>query len=193
MKKILDVPFVSQYEISRDQDGLGRACGIACVQMIIGYIGQEKISMKELSDEAKMIQGGYLDGIGWTDMGITALLRNHNISCYSEEFRSVFNDIENKKVLPSPYETGHIERGILKIVQEIENNKPIIISGIKNWNEKSKPHKMVVVGFEKEGNMITGFYYHDSHDESKDGKNNFIDIGNFRTYWRKFAIFLDLE
>ena len=193
MKKLLNIPFISQYELPRDPDGLSRACGIACVKMVIDYVGQEKVSFLALSEEAKMIKGGYLEGIGWTDMGITALLRNHNIGCYSEEFRSVFNNTEQKKVLSSPFEAGHIERGIKKIAQEIENGRPVIISGIKNWKEKSKPHKMIIVGFEKEGNTITGFYYHDPHDESKDGKNNFIDIENFRTHWRKFAIFLDLE
>jgi len=191
MKKILEVPFVSQYDLPRDSDGLGRACGLACVKMIIDYFGQEKVTLVELSDEVKMIKGGYIESVGWTNMGMTALMRNHGISCYSEEFRSIFNDVKNQKIFPGVHESKLIEKGIEKIASEIEKNNPVIISGIKNWEEKNKFHKMLVVGFEKDGEVIRGFYYHDPDDENRDGENNFVDINTFRKYWRKFAIFLD--
>ena len=45
--------------------------------------------------------------------------------------------------------------------------------------------------FEKEGNYIKGFYYHDPEDEQEPGENKFLDVDTFKRYWRKFAIFID--
>jgi len=191
-KTILPVPFVSQYSIGRDSDGLSRACGAACVKMLLDYRTSKDNSFQDILREGQTIRGAYISGIGWSHMGLTALLRNHNVGAYAEEFRSVEVDTKNQEFRQSPFEPGHIERGIQKIAGKILDWKqPVIVSGIKNWKEKDKPHDVVITGVEKDGERITGFFYHDPDDEDKDGKNNFVDKETFRTYWRKFAIFID--
>lgn len=191
MKTILDVPYVSQYLIGRDSDGLSRACGAACVKMLLDYRGQTT-DFLSIVREGQTIKGAYISGIGWSQVGLAALLRNHNVGAYGEEFRSVKVDATNREFLPSEFETGHVERGIQKIAGKIVDwQQPVIVSGIKDWKEKDKWHLMVIVGVEKEGTEIKGFYFHDPDDENKDGKNNFVDKETFRTYWRKFAIFID--
>lgn len=191
MKTLLEVPYVSQYSLGRDSDGLSRACGAACVKMILDYHGKS-VDFLDLVKEGQTMIGAYISGIGWSHAGLAALLRNHNVGAYAEEFRSILVDSKNREFLPSPFEAGHVERGIQKIAGKIIDWKqPVIISGVKNWKEKDKWHLMVITGVEKEGEEIKGFYYHDPDDENKEGKNNFVDKETFRTYWRKFAIFID--
>lgn len=196
-KMILPVPFVSQYEIGRDSDGLSRACGAACVKMLLDYRGQN-VDFLSLMREGQTIKGAYISGIGWAHWGLTALLRNHNVGAYAEEFRSIDVDPKNQEFRVSTHEAGHVERGMQKIAGKILDWKqPVIVSGVKNWKEKDKWHDMVVVGVEagpvdlQDKRDIKGFYYHDPDDEDMDGRNNFVDKETFRTYWRKFAIFID--
>jgi hypothetical protein len=192
VKTILPVPFVSQYEIGRDSDGRSRACGAACVKMVLDYRGVSDADFLTIVREGQTMRGAYISGIGWSHTGLAAILRNHNVGSYTEEFRSVSVDSKNQEFLSSPFEAGHIERGIQKIAGKILDWKmPVIVSGVKNWKEKDKWHLMVITGVEKDGDRITGFFYHDPDDEDKDGRNNFVDKETFRTYWRKFAIFID--
>ena len=190
-RTILDVPFVSQYSIGRDSDGLSRACGAACVKMILDFRGQS-VDFRDILREGHTIKGAYISGIGWSQVGLAALLRNHNVGAYGEEFRAIEVDIENRAFLSSPFEAGHVERGMQKIAGKIIDwQQPVIVSAIKNWREIDKPHLVVITGVEKEGDLIKGFYYNDSDDEDKEGKDCFVDIDTFRRYWRKFAIFID--
>lgn len=192
VKTILPVPYVSQYSIGRDSDGLSRACGAACVKMILDYRGGDNTDFLEIVREGQTMRGAYISGIGWTHSGLASLLRNHNVGAYAEEFRSIEIDTKNQEFLPSQFEVGHVERGIQKIAGKILDWKqPVIISGIKHWKEKDKWHLMVIVGVEKDGDRITGFFYHDPDDELEPGTNKFVDKETFRTYWRKFAIFVD--
>ncbi|MBX4200232.1 C39 family peptidase [Candidatus Parcubacteria bacterium] len=192
VKTILPVPYVSQYSIGRDSDGLSRACGAACVKMVLDYRTGLDNDFHSILREGQTIRGAYISGIGWSHMGLTALLRNHNVGSYAEEFRAIDVDTRNQEFRPSTFEPGHVERGMQKIAGKIlEWKQPVIVSAIKNWKEKDKPHDVVVVGVEKDGDRITGFFYHDPDDESEPGANRFVDKETFRTYWRKFAIFID--
>lgn len=191
MKILLDVPYISQYSIGRDSDGRSRACGAACVKMILDYRGQKDTDFLTIVREGQTIKGAYISGIGWTHAGLAALLRNHNVGSYAEEFRSIEVDVEHQAFLLSAYENGHVERGIEKIAREVKMERPVIISGIVGWKEMDKPHLMVVTGVEKDGDEIKGFYYNDPDDEKEPGENKFVDKETFRRYWRKFAIFID--
>ncbi len=190
MKKVLDIPYVSQGDLFQNKEGLSRACGMACVKMFIEFAHGESAALIDLLAEGQTIIGGYIAGTGWTHFGLVATLRNHNVGAYAEEFRSVKVKTATKEFAVSPYEKEHIERGILKIVREIEEERPVIVSGIKNWKEKDKPHLMLVTGFERDGEKIQGLHYHDPYDKEGGGENRFVDIDTFRKNWRKLAIFL---
>ncbi|MDB5266437.1 MAG: hypothetical protein JWN89_252 [Parcubacteria group bacterium] len=189
---ILPVPFVSQYSIGRDSDGLSRACGAACVKMIIDFRESDDVDFLSIVREGQTIKGAYVSGIGWTHAGLAALLRNHNVGAYAEEFRSVLVDSDAQKFLPSPFEREHVERGIKKIAYEVEGGRPVIVSGIKQWKDVDKPHLMVCVGVDREEHgAVRGFFYHDPDDEDEQGESKFINTDIFRQHWRKFAIFID--
>lgn len=191
MKILLDVPYVSQYSIGRDSDGRSRSCGAACVKMILDYKGQSDADFLSIVREGQTIKGAYISGIGWTQVGLAALLRNHDVGAYGEEFRSIEVDPENQTFEPSQFEEKHVERGIRKIAREVKNERPVIVSGVVGWNEVDKPHLMIIVGVEKDGEDIQGFYYNDPDDEDEPGKDKFVNVDIFRKYWRKFAIFID--
>ncbi len=191
MKILLDVPYISQYSIGRDSDGRSRACGAACVKMILDYKGISDTDFLTIVREGQTIKGAYISGIGWTHSGLAELLRNHDVGSYAEEFRSIEVDVEHQTFEPSQFEDKHVERGIQKIAREVKNERPVIISGIVGWKEVDKPHLMIAVGVEKEGDEIRGFYYNDPDDENEPGKDKFINVETFRKYWRKFAIFID--
>lgn len=190
MKTLLYVPFVSQYSVPRDEDGLSRACGMACVKKVVDFYQGEDRPLSDYMKEGKMIRDAFIPGIGWNHKGLVAILRNHGVGAYSEEFRSVFNDIETGTIHSSPIEADHIDRGIRKIASEVQHGRPVIVSGVKQWKEKDKFHDMIILGVESDRRVITGFYYHDPDDENIDGRNNFVDIKTFRDCWRKFAIFI---
>lgn len=191
MKILLDVPYISQYSIGRDSDGRSRACGAACVKMILDYKGNSDTDFLTIVREGQTIKGAYISGIGWTHSGLAALLRNHDVGAYAEEFRSIEVDVEHQTFEPSQFEDKHVERGIQKIAREVKNERPVIISGVVGWKEVDKPHLMIAVGVEKEGDEIRGFYYNDPDDENEEGKDKYINVETFRKYWRKFAIFID--
>jgi hypothetical protein len=190
MKTLLYVPFVSQYSVPRDEDGLSRACGMACVKKVIDFYQGETGPLSDYMKEGKMIKDAFIPGIGWNHKGLVAILRNHGVGAYSEEFRSVLNDIESGVVLPSPLESDHVDRGIRKIAREVQHGRPVIVSGVKQWKEKDKYHDMIILGVEADRRVITGFYYHDPDDENIDGRNQFVDINTFGECWRKLAIFI---
>ncbi len=197
MKTILYVPFVSQYSAPRDEDGLSRACGMACVKKVVDFVYGESGTLIDYLTEGKMIKDAYIPGIGWTHKGLVAILRNHGVGAYNEEFKSVYKNIETGETLESPFEESHVERGIRKIAREVEHGRPVIVSGVKDWNAEYKNrndkfHDTIILGVEINKNEILGFYYHDPDDENKDGKNQYLDINTFKECWRRFAIFVSL-
>jgi len=190
MKTLLYVPFVSQYSAPRDEDGLSRSCGMACVKKVVDFVYGDSESLTKYVEEGKMVRNAYIPGIGWNHTGLVAILRNHGIGAYNEEFKSILNDVETQQILPGPFQENHLERGIKKIAREVQHGRPVIVSAIKQWQEIDKPHNVVVLGVERNRENILGFYYHDPDDENIPGNNKFVDIDTFRKHWRRFAIFI---
>jgi hypothetical protein len=50
----------------------------------------------------------------------------------------------------------------------------------------------VIIGYEKDGVKIKGFYYHDPEMlEENGGKDLFVEMEKFKEGWKKLAIFMD--
>ena len=81
--------------------------------------------------------------------------------------------------------------GIEKFVKSLENEELVIVSINKFTLGQEKSHAVLLTGFEKDGEKITGFYYHDpeSLDREK-AAHLFVDIKTFKKAWKKFAIFV---
>ena len=199
----LPVPYTSQYAEISDPEWQSRACGIACVKMIIDYFSilpQRNIfatpaTMKDLLAEGIFIlEDGLAKNIhGWVHDYLVVLLHNHGIPAYKEEFRTIHFDPTTKSFSSSHYANSFLDAGIQNVVDHIDLGNPVIVSGIKNWTEETKYHMFVVTGYEKspEG-LLLGFYYHDPDalvTEMESRENLFINLEDFKVKWRKMAIF----
>jgi hypothetical protein len=188
MKKILPVPYISQYSDSFEQDWKNRSCGIACVAMLLGYYNLEDLNPMILINEGIAI-GGHCQG-GWFHESLVRIIRNHGINSYAQEFRSVEISMKDKLFKPSPLETKLVDDGLIKIIQEIDKKQPVIVSVKPNFNGNDTNHLLIVIGYDfsdQKGNLII----HDPNGKnSKKTLNEFsVNLSEFQKFWRKFAIF----
>jgi len=179
MIKKIDVPYYSQYQDVKDEYWKSRSCAIVCIKMIMEYRGVQFINIDDLIREGIEI-GGLNENKDWIHKKLVQLFHNYGIDAYRQEFKS-----SDKK-----FEEKFLNDGIKKIIENLEKEKPVMVSAIKKWSKKNKYHMVILVGFEKnEKGDLRGFYYNDSDYKDEEGKDLFVDIDIFKKYWRKLAIF----
>ena len=188
MKKIIPVPYISQYSDSIEHDWQNRSCGIACVAMLLGYYNLEDISPMKLINEGVSI-GGYCNH-GWFHESLVRLLRNHGVNAYAQEFRSVDVNPEQKTFEISPLETKMIDEGLAKIIHEIDANHPVMVSVAPGFNTNKENHLVLIIGYDF-SDKKEKFIIHDpdAATEKQAHSEMSMDIAQIRKFWRKFAIF----
>lgn len=194
-KFILDVPYYSQYLDVSDENWKPRACGILCLKMVMEFYGR-KINREIPAPDHLTRENEFINGFGKFGSEhepLVMIARNYGFHAYRQEFRSLVNDYESKKIIRSPYEDELTKKGIEKIVRKLENNQPVIVSAVKNFSEIDKFHLVVLTGLEKDGDEIKGFYYHDSGSHDREaGKHKFVPMDIFKKHWRKMAIYVKI-
>lgn len=174
----MQVPFYTQLndEISDDVLVQRRACGICCVKMILGYYDID-ISVQDLIAEGKFAQAYDEEKDLWTHEGLVRILRNHGVKSYAQEFRSQKIDLETGEV---EEKDNLLEAGYEKIIEEVNHDRPVIVSVKKGFSENTDSHMILVVGGDDSRLII--------HDPLT---NPYVEIekDKFMEYWRKFAIF----
>jgi hypothetical protein len=147
--------------------------------MVLRYLRPEDAPDPDtLFEEGENIGGRDTAG-NWTHAGIVRLSRNHGLSAYSQEFRSLTGGV------PSEYEPRLVEQGLVKIARSIRAGTPVIASIVRRGG--MTPHTAVVIGKTNDG-----FVIHDPDAENEeDGKSIIMSIDEFRIIWRKFAIFFE--
>lgn len=175
-KIILNVPYYSQYLDVSDENWKPRACGILCLKMVIDFYKQGNLPVDEFLK--KGIGVGGFGPSGWIHDILIDMAKDFDLVSYRKEYKGKDNNEES---------------AIEEILNFLENNQPVIVSAVKNFSETNKFHLVVLTGFEKDGDEIKGFYYHDpdSHDREA-GKNKFVPIDIFKKHWRKMAIFISV-
>ncbi len=188
MKKILPVPYISQYSKLFEKDWQNRSCGIACVAMLLGYYNLEDINPMRLVNEGVTI-GGYCNK-GWFHESLVRLLRNHGVNAYTQEFRSIDVNSENKTFEINSLETKMIESGIAKIIKEIDLGNPVMISVEPGFNTNKENHLILIIGYDF-SDQKEKFIVHDPDGVDKNELHSEmpVDISKIRQFWRKFAIF----
>ncbi|MGB2580641.1 MAG: C39 family peptidase [Minisyncoccia bacterium] len=176
----LTVQYYSQYLDVEDKEWQQRACGVACLKMLLESSGGEPSSIDEMIKDGVAL-GAYSEN-GWLHDGLVTLGEKYGAKLYRTEFRK-------KDADPDTLEKLYIE-GVDMIVGELNEGRPVIISAIKNFEVRDKFHMVLVVGAEIEDGVVNGFYYHDpdSYTESK-GAYQFVAINIFSSSWRRMAIF----
>jgi len=169
-KVLLGVPHHSQFEID-DKFWMLRGCVIASLKMVLDFHGVKTPDLLSLIKEGEA-DGGFGPS-GWYHDSIVALAEKYGLKAYREE------DID-------------LEMGVKKIVEEIENGNPVIVSTPKFILDRKKFHMVVLIGFERDDNDIKGFYFHDSESTpGLSGESQFVRIQTFKNEWRRMAIFIN--
>lgn len=188
MKKIIPVPYISQYSNIFETDWQNRSCGIACVAMLLGYYNLQDINPMRLIDEGVAI-GGYCNK-GWFHDSLVRLLRNHGVNAYAQEFRSVDVSAENNTFKINALEQEMVQKAIVKIIQEIIAGHPVMISVEPGFNTNKENHLILIIGYDFSGENKK-FIIHDPDGASEniDRSQIAVDISKVSKFWRKFAIF----
>lgn len=188
-KIIHKVAYYSQFDHVEREEWKSRACSIACLKMALDFLKEgEDSSVDALIDEAVLVKGWTPHG--WTHDSLTLVAHNHGVPAYREEFRSLHVDVSTGTFSPSISAEELLRYGVQKLVSHLENGGLTIISTHRNWQTSESFHTVIFIGFEKEGDRITGFYYHDPDTEGGRKENQFITLADFLSGWRKMAVFL---
>ncbi|MGB8815621.1 MAG: C39 family peptidase [Minisyncoccia bacterium] len=187
----LNIPFYSQYSEEVTEEWQSRACAILCLKMVIGFL-DKKVDAMDIIKEGLIIsndlskkgrpQSGYTKEFGWGHDLLVMLLCNRQVFAYKQEFKSFDNGLTENE---SP-----IKFGINKIVKNIKEKFPVIISLAKDiTNPRLSGHMVVVSGFEEKNGILSGFYINDPEKKTEmDGKDIFVNIEDFVKSWKKLAI-----
>ncbi len=178
---LFNIPYYSQHRDVRDPLWQKRACGVACLKMLIETSGVETPPLDEMILEGVAL-GAYSEH-GWTHEGLISLGATYGGAFARKEFKSKDADEEEAIRLN--------KEGIDMILSELKEGRPIIVSAIKNFELRDKFHLVLIVGVETEDGAIKGFYYHDpDHDTEEDGAYQFVSFEIFMDTWRRMAIFI---
>lgn len=175
MKKILNVPYISQYRDIQDKDWQRRGCGVVCLKTVLDFYG---VAIPKLDDFIKLaLERKAFGENGWRHDRLVEIADSFGLKADRKEFK---------------FENALAEKGIVEIAKFLKQGQPVIVSVAKKFKYPDKFHQVVLTGFENDENgKIKGFYYNDSdYQNENDGKNIFVPIQTFKKYWRKLAIFI---
>lgn len=174
----LTVPHYSQYLDVTDSMWQPRACGVACLKMLLEEKGEHSPILDEMIAQGCAI--GAHGEYGWKHDGLVALAKQYGAKLSRAEWR------QSDSATPDELN----EDGIQFLISELRAGRPMIVSAVKKFQEDDKFHMVVLTGFEEKDSVTTGFYYHDSDTTKRgEGENLFVPINIFRAKWRRMAIF----
>ena len=185
----MDIKYFSQKDNEVPVDLQRSICGLACVKMIVDfYHPEENQSITDLIKEGNLI-GAYDKKLElWIHDGLVRILRNHGISSYAQEFKSIEVDLENKTYKKSQYSDELMQKGIEKIMRFVKRNKPVITSFKEGFGENTDSHLVLIKDYKTaKGNQNPIFIIHDPIS----GPDIEVNLEHFLKYWRKFTIFVN--
>lgn len=173
------VPYLSQYSDVSDPFWQERACGVACLGMMIAHArGGEPVDLDALVREADAI-GARDPSVGWIHAKLIELGAKYGVTLESRVYRA--NDPEEA--------SEKTEQGIADLKRALAAGRPVIVSVLRGFIEHGTPHMVVVVGV-AEGEDQESLVIHDPDAKDEfEGGNRIIATDTFRQHWRKLAIF----
>lgn len=197
MKIIDNIPFYPQKWDLDDWEKLGfkdkedaqywqdSSCGVLCLKMIVDYFrikNNQEISPK-ISDFVKKGEkiGAYEHSIGWKHSGLVKL---------AEEFglKGEFKDKQTHEKLVDAIDKGKIP--IISVKWAFEKGRKSLKELILFWR-KYGSHLILVTGYKKDGDKITGFYvHHTSTSKEYNWKNKFVPIDKFNVGYTQRCIYI---
>jgi len=80
-------------------------CGLACIQMLLGYYQRQVPTQKQLTRKYKSKPFYYLEPFGWTQQGLITILDNHGLPSISTDYV-----------------------GLSTVIKRVGDRKPVIVS-----------------------------------------------------------------
>lgn len=195
MKKLLDVPYLSQFNDLGDVEWQGRACGATCLAMILAYYEKERRPLKALIDLGEEIKA-YNSDYNWYDSGLcsmanqlgyTAFRRRWALSSIDEKF---FEKEGRTTSDNEAYNSQALREGLYSLENSLRLGVPVIVSVSKNFDEYNKGHFVVLTGYEKDGEKLAGFYYNDPNSRDKKLKDEYAHLQLFLDHWKRRGVFV---
>jgi hypothetical protein len=168
--KILTVPFYSQYLDIKDPHWIIRSCGITCIKMALDYFGAKTPDLDTMIKKA-VAMGAYGDS-GWYHDGLIAMANDYGVAASRKE------DMDKVS-------------GVSELRNAIAEGGVVVVSVVQRLLGRKKYHQVLLIGYREEGQGLKGFYYHDpASTDREQGKGQYVELGIFKVYWRRKAIFL---
>lgn len=195
MKKIIDVPYLSQFNDLSDVEWQGRACGVTCLAMVLAYYEGEARPIKALIDLGTELKA-YNSNYDWYDSGLcsianqlgyTAFRRRWALSKIDTEFFATEGRTEADN---EAYDAQAVKEGLYTLERTLRLGTPVIVSVSKNFDEHNKGHLVVLTGYEKDGEKLAGFYYNDPNSRGKKLKDEYAHLELFLEHWKKRGVFI---
>lgn len=159
----LSVPYYSQFTDIQDPFWMLRACGAACLKMVVEFHGVKVPDLSTLCVEARD-RAGYDMVNGWMHEYLVTKARELGLKAERKEGLTTTDDI----------------------ISALQSGNPVIVSVEKRVLEQKRFHMVVLVGYEN--NMMI---YHESESTDKErGQYRTCSAELFMQYWRGKAIFI---
>lgn len=192
---LLPVPYFSQWrDIFSDDAWRERACGVASAAMAATFILDEPVLPDLVLAEARALTGS----LAWTPYGpshpaLCAILRNHGLHAYAEEFRARRFSLETGGFVAAPdLEERSLLRGLAKLASSVREGNPVIVSMAPGFRTSASTHLVLVVGVRGLVATPTAFAVHDPDDRESPGEAVWVSAEEFVAAWRRMAIFVSL-
>jgi hypothetical protein len=183
----LAVPYFSLYKDLAFTEARG-VCSIACAKMILDFFRNDASKIERLISYGDLLGARDGDEGGFIADGFVTLLQTNGFRAEKREFRNLEIDFMLAQKIRDIYEEEAKDFGVGEIMDALDRYCPVIISAT---HSHSGSHTIVLVGYEKERNLIKGFYYHDPLALSEEeGEGRFISIRDLKGSWSGTAVFV---
>ncbi len=188
-EKVLEVPYHSQFLEVENSFWNIRSCGGACIKMICDYHDVPAESILEIMEYAEN-NGGYNMDNGFVHDFAVNYFKKRGL--YSERVDLGFLTLDDE---------AKREDNFSKIIENINEENPVMVSIVKHTLEQTKYHLVLIVGYkyflidenlgDKAGNRkITSITYHEPESTTEErGQYRECSIETFYRAWLGKAIF----
>lgn len=196
MKKVLDIPFISQIDSVSDIDWKEKACGVACLAMVIAFYEKKDRDINDFIALGEQIDAYSEEESGWYHSGLCRIANIYGYTAWRRKWLLSKTDIDiftkegRTKADNDAYNEQSLREGIYSIEKSLVYETPVIVSMDKEFCDTIYSHLVVITGVEKEGEELKGFYYHNPDTRKLIQKHEYAHLEKFIEHWNKRGIFV---